>query len=420
MVRHTRRDVLKLSGGLLGGIAVGSTVTAATSTERFVVQAEPADLGDDLSLVHEMPGVKFVAVEGDESAVSALGADYAPDIELQLSEPIQSHVTELEDEPMYGYQWDKPAINAPGAHHYSRGDGARIAIVDSGVDANHPDLAPNMNNELSRNFTDDGMGPGPYGGDHGTHVAGIAAASDRNDVGIGGTAPDAEIVDCRVFSSEPGASFADILAANVYAANIGCDVINMSLGAYPVPRQGLGEFYGKVLNYTMAYVRRQGSLVVASAGNDGADLQHDGSLISLPNEASNVMSIAATGPIGYMWGEEGLREEPWSHAFYTNYGTNAISLSAPGGDADLDAIGTGVAWYLDLVFSTLPNGGYGWKAGTSMAAPNVAGAAALVASQMEKKNANKVKKTLCNSARDVGNKEYHGAGFLDAEAAVKN
>ncbi|WP_439027230.1 S8 family serine peptidase [Haloarchaeobius sp. DT45] len=422
MVDHTRRDVLKLSGGILGGIAVGSTVTAAESTDRFIVEAKKLKKKDlkGLDLVHELPGVKFSVVEGAKSAVADLGVNFAPDIEMQLSDPVQAQASELEDEPLYGLQWDKEAINAPEAHEVTRGEGTRIAIVDSGVDGSHPDLAPNLNAALSRDFTGDGYGaPGPYGGDHGTHVAGIAAASDQNDVGIGGTAPAAELVDCRVFSTEAGASFADILAANVYAASIGCDVINMSIGAYPVPRKGLGEFYGKVLNSTMSWVRRQGSLVVVSAGNDAADLQHDGDVISLPNEASNVMSISATGPIGFNWGDEGLEAPAHSPSFYTNYGTNAIDLGAPGGNADLEAAGNDVpGWYYDLVFSTIP-GGYGWKAGTSMAAPNVAGAAALVASQLDTSNANKVKKALRNSARDVGNKEYYGAGFLDAEAAVK-
>ncbi|WP_267640379.1 S8 family serine peptidase [Haloarchaeobius amylolyticus] len=449
MVKHTRRDVLKLSGGVLGGIAVGSTVTAAESTDRFIVKADADELGGDLSVVHAMDPVDFTVVEGPESALDAAGVDYAPDVEIELDRPEmkQDVGAELEDEPLYPLQWGKEAQNVPEAHEVTRGEGTRVAIVDTGVAAGHPDLEHAVNEDLSQDFTGDGYGAaGPYGGYHGTHVAGIVAANDKNEAGVAGTAPATEIVDCRVFSPSALASFADIVAAAVYAAEIGCDVANMSIGAYPVSRKGIGSFYGKVLNATMAYGRRQGTLYVVSAGNDAADLQHDGRVcvenddgttdcfpaISLPNEAANVMSISATGPIGFGWGDDGLEEPPTTPANYTNYGTNAIDVSAPGGNYDPEAAANDVpGWYYDLVLNTVAipsfdddgnylgaDYSYSWVAGTSMAAPNVAGAAALVASQQEKTSANKVRNVLRRTARDVGDKPYHGSGFVDVEAAV--
>ncbi|MCT9097508.1 S8 family serine peptidase [Haloarchaeobius sp. HME9146] len=437
MVDHTRRDVLKLSGGLLGGIAVGSTVTAAESTDRFIVKANAEDLGSDLSVVHAMDPVDFTVVEGPESALESAGFDYAPDVEIQLDRPTmkQDVGAELEDEPLYGLQWGKEAQNVPEAHEVSRGEGTRVAVIDTGVAAGHPDLAHAVNTDLSQDFTGDGYGAAkPAGGYHGTHVAGIIASNDQNEAGVAGTAPATEIVDCRVFSPSALASFADILAAAVYSAAIGCDVANMSIGAYPISRKELGSFYGKVVNSVMAYGRRQGTLYVISAGNDAADLQHDGGVISLPNEASNVMSISATGPVGFGWGDDGFEQPPETPAVYTNYGTNAIDVSAPGGNYDPEAAANDVpGWYYDLVLNaiSLPVFGddgsylgaqhtYSWVAGTSMAAPNVAGAAALVASQMSSSNANKVRNVLRRTARDVGDKPYHGAGFVDVEAAVKD
>ncbi|MEF8881884.1 MAG: S8 family serine peptidase, partial [Halapricum sp.] len=114
---------------------------------------------------------------------------------------------------------------------------------------------------------------------------------------------------------------------------------------------------------------------------------------------------------------------------YTNYGTNDIVLGAPGGDADLGAIGTGVPWFYDLVFNAVftyedtdgdgePDTqvpGYGWKAGTSMAAPNVAGAAALVKSANPNYNANQLESALKRAA-DVPegyDKTYYGSGYLN-------
>jgi subtilisin family serine protease len=449
MVRSTRRDVIKVSGALLGGIAVGTTVTAATSTDRFIVQTKGRGLPNSVEVVHEMPGTKFAVVSGDEGALQSSNGvkDFAPDIELELNEPETNaqaptfDASDYEGQPGDFLQWDKADLNVPEAHETTEGEGTRVAVIDSGVLETHPDLAGPLNLDLSRNFTDDGGDHNPVAGDdHGTHVAGIVAADNGGGIGVNGTAPKTDLVDCRVFSEEDGASFADILAAVVYSANIDADVANLSLGAYPIPRQGLGSFYGKVLNSTMTYANKEGTLLVIAAGNDSADLQHDGNVISLPNEGAQALSVSATGPIGYGWDADGdgevtdLAAPPESPAFYTNYGTNAITLGAPGGDADLGAIGTGVPWFNDLVFNTVftyedtdgdgePDTqvpGYGWKAGTSMAAPNVAGAAALVKSANPNYNANQVEAALKRAA-DVPSgydKTYYGSGYLNIVDAL--
>jgi subtilisin family serine protease len=429
MARQTgRRRFLELSGTVLGGIAVGTTMTAAERTDRFIVETRGGRTPGELDVVHEMPGVGLVVVEGSESELkrSKAVADYAPDVEIELIDPeIDADAPTPEaasagDEPLYPLQWDKQSQNIPEAHDVTQGDGTRVAIIDSGVSAAHPDL--DVNRDLSRNFTGDGEGAGiPAGGDHGTHVAGIAAASD-NEKGIIGSAPETDLVDCRVFSSDPGASFADILAAIVYSANIEADAANLSLGAYPISRKGNGGFYGKVLNSTMTYANKEGTLLTIAAGNDDADLQHDKSLISLPNEGAQACSVAATGPIGFEWGKEGLEEPFVSPAFYTNYGTNAITVAAPGGNADLDALGNGVEGARqDLVISTVP-GGYDHKAGTSMAAPQVAGAAALVKSANPDYNANQIESVLKRTAEvpEDYDKAYYGAGVINPAEAVRD
>ncbi len=450
MTRFNRREFLTVSGTVLGGIAAGGTVTARESASRYVVDLKPNAGLDGVNVVHDLSTVGLAVVEGSERDVRKLGT-YAPDIELRLSEPVQSHLDTSDesstDEPFYPLQWDKQAMDIPEVHESCRGEGARIAIIDSGVDAGHPDLAANVNTDLSKDFTGDGYGAGgPYGGYHGTHVAGIAAADDTNEEGVVGMAPAAELVDCRVFSPDSLASFADILAAVTYAAEIDCDVANLSIGAYPVPRQGLGQFYGKVLNRVMTWANSQGTLLVISAGNDTADLQHDGrvcvenddgsvecfSAISLPNEGAQALSVAATGPIGFGWGDTGVEEPAYSPAFYTNYGTNAVALAAPGGDADLET--TNPNWYLDLVLSTISepifddDGTYlgsskswGWAAGTSMAAPQVAGAVALLKSKDPSLDANQVESILKRSASvpDGYDKAYYGSGFLNPKGALE-
>ncbi|MGZ0747627.1 S8 family serine peptidase [Haloparvum sp. AD34] len=445
MPQQTRRTFLKVSGGVLGGIAAGTTVAAAERTDRFIVETGGNDDLGGLTVVHELAGVDYAVVRGEESEVEAASGvvDYAPDVDVELDDPSPNEdaptVSEpsVEDEPGYPLQWDKQALDVPTAHETTKGEGTRVTIIDTGVAAGHPDL--DVNEDLSRNFTGDGFGSAnAAGGYHGTHVGGIVAASTDNEAGVAGTAPETDLVDCRVFSPSALASFGDILAAVVYSAAIDADVANLSLGAYPIPRQAVGEFFGKALNRIMTYANSQGTLLVIAAGNDSADLQHDKNFISLPNEGAQGVSVSATGPIGFGWGDEGVEEPAESPAFYTNYGTNALDLGAPGGDADLNAIGTGVPWYYDLVFNTIAvpqyrtneegevigidgyEYSYSWVAGTSMAAPQVAGAAALVKSANPDYNANQVESAL-EAAAEVPegyDKTYYGAGFLNVVDAL--
>ncbi|AFK18712.1 peptidase S8 and S53 subtilisin kexin sedolisin [Haloferax mediterranei ATCC 33500] len=441
-MRHqSRRSFLKISGSLIGGLAVGSTAVAATRTDRFVVDTKGKRAAEferaGLDLVHDLSPAGVAVVEGDESDLSSVTSAYAPDLEVHLDTPSVNDAAPqgAVDEPSYGVQWDKHCQRIPDVHDVTRGDGTRVAVIDSGVAADHPDLEAVVNEDLSRNFTADDFGSGvPAGGDHGTHVAGIIAGNDANSEGIVGSAPATEIVDCRVFSTTEGASFADILAAIVYSAAIGCDAANLSIGAYPIPRQEEGKFYGKMLNKTLTHANSQGTVLVISAGNDAADLQHDGGVISLPNEGAQALSISATGPKGTAFDAGEAEEGPESPSFYTNYGTNAVDLGAPGGDALLEAQETHPdTWFYDLVYSTVSTpsydddgnyvgstNDYGWKAGTSMAAPQVAAAVALVRSVQPNLSANQVKSKLKRTASvpEDYDKSYYGAGFLDPLAAI--
>lgn len=443
MPRQSRRTFLKVSGGVLGGLAVGTTVTAAERTDRFIVETGGTDDLDGLTVVHELEGIDYAVVQGAESEIEAASGvvDYAPDVEVELDDPSPNEdaptvsETSVEDEAYYPRQWDKQALDVPTAHETTKGEGTRVAIIDTGVAAGHPDL--DVNEELSRNFTGDGFGSAnAAGGYHGTHVGGIVAASTDNEEGVAGTAPETDLVDCRVFSPVGGASFGDILAAVLYSAAIDADAANLSLGAYPLPRQGYGQFYGKVLNRSMTYANSQGTLLVIAAGNDSADLQHDKNLISLPNEGAQGLSVSATGPIGFGW-DAGDDESPVeTPAIYTNYGTNAVDIGAPGGNYHPEA--TGVPWYNDMVFNTVAipsyernedgdvigykgaENTYSWVAGTSMAAPQVAGAAALVKSANPDYNANQIESALEEAAEvpEDFDKTYYGAGFLNVVDAL--
>jgi subtilisin family serine protease len=214
-------------------------------------------------------------------------------------------------------------------------------------------------------------------------------------------------------------------------------------GIVPVPADDLAVLVA-AHHAVGTYAVDNDTLPIAAAGNDGLNLdrtfdngfsgtiggvEFDGSAVSVPNEADGFMSVAATGPIGYGWpldsGEtvptdprELPTEEP---AFFTNYGKDAVDVSAAGGNADLDAIGTGLAWFNDLVLSTtfqvpdenVPSNtqlgnyyrpAYGWKAGTSMAAPQVTGLAALLAAADPNADAADIREQIETTAvqMDVG------------------
>jgi subtilisin family serine protease len=454
-----RRQFLTTSGAVLGGIAVGTQVTAATRTDRFVVDTGGRSAGrlerEGLTVVHDLSAVDLAVVRGAEDDVDAVASDYEADVEVHLNAPDEPEEladredifdlpASLNEADLTPRQWDKQAQSVPEAHETARGEGARVAVIDDGVLGSHPDLEHAYDAARSRNFTGDGNGIGPLFDDHGTHVAGTIAAAD-DGTGVVGSAPGADIVDLRVFSG-PSAAFGDIVAAIVYAAEIDCDVANLSLGSYPVPRSANGEFIGSVLNRTMTHANSEGTLLVAAAGNDEADLQHDGNLVALPAEGAQGLAVAATGPEGFLFDDGGPDDPPESPAVYTNYGTNAVGLGAPGGDTDVDAIGSVPVPLLlgDRVLSTtfetppgeapadedgdgLVDAGpsatqprYGYKQGTSMAAPQVAGAAALVVSAAPDANANRVESVLRRTAAvpDGYDRTYYGSGFVDPAAAV--
>nr|WP_284013711.1 S8 family serine peptidase [Halobaculum sp. DT92] len=448
-------------------------MSASAADERFLVnlrEVSRSEIPDDVEIVHDLSQSDVLVARGDETTVGTSAAT-VPDIAFDLSDDRTGAVVAADGPTAAGegnshnhdgpannseYQWDKRVQNLsndltdkPGngktVHDVTTGEGTRVAVVDSGVYDGHPDLADVVDDDLSRNFTTDPFDWRPNGaGNHGTHVAGTIAATNSNDGpdgGVLGTAPDTEIVSLRMFSGLEG-YFGDGLAAWEYAAEIGCDAINYSVG-YTV--SDTEEYPGllqleQIISQVATTVRSQGTVIVNSAGNASLDMDAPNQL-SLPTEADDVFGVAATGPIGFSWGDEqddneekwlsGNRlEEPTTQpAVYTNYG-GAVDVSAAGGNYDYEEIVVeeNLKAYNDLVFSTINTTdddgnvvpGYGWKAGTSMAAPQVAGAVALVKSLRPDATPDEVEGLIQETASMPEEGErYHGAGHLDLEELVK-
>ncbi|WP_458208954.1 S8 family peptidase [Haladaptatus sp. NG-SE-30] len=442
MMDSNRRQFLQTTGASLGALALTSSIVGADSTQRFIVDRQSLGSERNVEVIHDLDPVDLLVVNATEDALT--GAQYArddlysPRVPAGGSNQSPRVAYPPEGDELFTYQWDKQDQRIPETHEITRGEGTRVAVIDSGIGAGHPDLQGTVNADLSKNFTPDSYGaPGPYGGAHGTHVAGSIAASDQSDAGVIGSAPGTELVDLRVFSETNSASFSawmgDVLAAIVYSAEIGADAANLSLGwTFRFREDDWGQFWGQAMQRTTTYANRNGTVLTHACGNWGGTLQFDKDQRD-SSETAGGLTVSATGPIGFKWGDNGLEQPPYAPAFYTNHGTNAVDLGAPGGNAAVDAIGTGVNWHYDLVVNTVAipeydesgeylgaTYGYDWYAGTSMAAPQVAGAVSLLKSANPQLNANQVKSTLKQVAAvpEEYEKKYYGSGYLDTYAAL--
>jgi subtilisin family serine protease len=320
----------------------------------------------------------------------------------------------------WGLQWGQQQIRSEAAWATSTGAGQTIAIVDSGVELTHPDLA----GKIVGGTTFTGCADRPNGcgnGDwqsaasagppspHGTHVAGIAAAVTNNGTGVAGTAPDASLLAVKVLTDD-GGSFEEIAAGIRWSADNGADVINLSLGALPGV-QAL-EITGAITDATEAidYARSKGVVVVAAAGNDFA------SICGSPSFNNGALCVTSTD-----------RNE--QRSAFSNFGVKPDRdvVAAPGGAAVLacrDDIISTVPLSAEDGFCEQQEGttGYDFYAGTSMATPHVAGVAALLKAQGRTEP--QVVDVLEQTARTPGiaargtYTPTYGYGIVDAAAAV--
>ncbi len=324
---------------------------------------------------------------------------------------------------LFGFQWAPRAIHAPAAWAAGQlGQGARVAILDGGIWAPHPDLAPNLDVGRAVSFATDADGnPTDWDQDvgefwHGTHVAGIVAGAGV--LGTIGIAPRATIVPVKVLHHGSG-SFGGLIQGILYASapipqgGGGAHVINMSLGANVERRGSDAGQLASFLSRVTGFARQQGALLIASAGNSAIDLDHTGSLISVPAQSVGVLAISATGPVNFAGGGTDF-DRP---ASYSNFGQSAIDLAGPGGDFTLFP---NADWFMDMVLSTDLQG-WSFSAGTSMAAPTVSGVAALIVGRHGPLGPPRLEGRLLAAADDLGkpgNDDHYGGGRVNARKAV--
>jgi subtilisin family serine protease len=301
---------------------------------------------------------------------------------LALLSPAAAHAAA---DPLRPQQWNLDLIDADAAHATSTGAGATVAIVDSGVQADHPDLVGRL---VTGWDAVEGDATPQDGAGHGTHVTGIVGAASGNGIGIEGVAPGARLMPVRVLDANGSGSAATVAAGIDWARAHGADVINLSLGS-DVPlvgATGAGD-----MDAAIRRVLDAGIVVVAAAGNNSVPVCEQ------PAASAGLLCVGAVDRRG-------------QHALYSSFGSG-LGVVAPGGSA----LGTPG----EDVLSTYPTSGYAELAGTSQATPHMSGVAALlVACGLREQDA--VRRILATTSDlgPPGPDPAYGYGLVNARAAV--
>jgi serine protease len=288
---------------------------------------------------------------------------------------------EVPNDPDYSKQWNLRSINVESAWDNSQGEGVIVAVIDTGV-SRVPDLQQTEFVE-GYDFVNDRTDAADDSG-HGTHVAGTIAQSTNNRYGVAGIAYAAKIMPLKVLSASGGGTVSDIAEAIRFAADNGAGVINLSLG-------GGGE--SQLLQEAIDYAYRKGVVVVAAAGNANQNSA------AYPARYAHAIGVSALDAAG-------------KKAPYSNYGAG-VDISAPGGSEAGKIL-------QETIDPSSNNPVFAGFQGTSMAAPHVAGVAALIKATGIS-DPESVKNILKQSARRVSDDPFNhfGAGQLDAGAAVQ-
>lgn len=388
----------------------GQTVTAPAMNRVYLMRYNKAKVRNVEEAVAKLSKLKDVEYAEPNRIVYALGGAEAMDAQSKALDEAQQQTAGGENravsfnDPLFGNQWGLQSMQIPllWQEPFITNKRPVIAILDTGVDIDHPDLKANIwtnakEAEGAEEYDDDGNGfnddvhgwdfvnqtgrIGDWNG-HGTHCAGIAAAVGGNGIGIVGANPDALIMPVTVMQSDGTGDVATIIKGIDYAVANGADIISMSFGSYgesKAEEQALGRAYQK-------------AVLVAAAGNDGMCLNH-----AHPERGQFAPKPMYPASYTFVLGVQAMDSEGY-RAGFSNYDDNGPTYSEWGEDKlynyELLAPGANIE-------STYPGGNYKSLNGTSMATPMVAGALSRLI-----------------QTKEYANKEYLFGDLINARAAT--
>jgi len=404
--------LVSLRGDALGAAAVLEQFDAETistfgaadaGVAGYVLRVEPGAELAAVAALAQHPAVAYAEPNWIVRAAEA-GTDVAVDA-AAAETPVRVN------DPLYRtWQWHLPRVHASRGWALSGAVSAqeeaaaaiRVAVIDSGVDMNHPDLAKNVDILAGKSYVEDSPTLEDSCG-HGTHVIGLIAATTNNGRGVAGTALNVTAVPFKTLRWDANSGcigdLLDVVQAVYDAAGASYDIINLSL-----------ELKDKspTLEAAITYAQSRGALLIAAAGNCQAG-EACPSPVKYPAAYPAVMAIAATGYYD-------------TRAYYSAVGPE-IDLAAPGGDGVRWLVSTWSDWAAPRCAGSRSDGGGGLyceASGTSMAAGVATGAAALVWSARPDLTAAQVRTILEESARVIpGSAAEVGRGLLDVERALR-
>lgn len=377
-----------------GSIDILNEQYGVTSLEKVFKTAKKPVVRE----LFDFSNIYMLKLPEDADILSAVEA-YQRDPNVEYAEPnYLYHICVTPNDQDFGLQWalnqaSDHDIDAPEAWDIETGDASIvIAIIDTGVDWDHPDVAANVWNNADEivdgsdtdgnGYVDDIRGWDFVNGDnnpmddhsHGTHCAGIAGAVTNNSVGIAGVSWNCTIMPVKGLNSAGEGSTTNLSNAITYAAGNGADVISMSWGSYSS---------SSTINNALNYAYDNGVVLVGAAGNEGISSKF------YPAAYDRVIAVSAT-------------DSSDAEASFSNYGS-WVDVAAPGVS----------------IYSTIWNDTYGNKSGTSMSCPHVAGLVGLLLSKNSSLTQMEVRTILRSTTDSVTSGRYIGLGRINAYRAIQ-
>ena len=432
---------------------ISSNAVRSTSIDRYLVYFKADDVPSDFvdrvaalggTIAASYDAAGLAVVQGlDPAAAAQLTAladvdavDQDAVFRFDLRDPATIDVTDVgANSPsnpatafLYPYQWNMRVIRANTAWAAGQlgSPAVKVAIIDTGIDYLHPDLAGLVDLANSASFVpaEDPFVPVLFPGRevftdlnfHGTHVA---ATVSSNALLAAGVTSRTTLMAVKVLNVNGDAAISGIVAGIIHATDRGAHILNLSLGVEELlDRQDPAvRAFERALNRILRYTKSRDVAIVASAGNESQDLDQN-QIFKVFCDAAHVICVSATGPT------QGGTAGPWQNidalASYSNFGHTAIDVAAPGGNGNSFVVGpcSRTSLVIPVCQTSLIAIGV---AGTSQAAPHVSGLAALLLAQHGGMSPSQLKAKLGNSADDLGPKgrdDAYGRGRINVRAAL--